>query len=70
MQGVIVTGIRRDRIVWGRLYMEVIEHAGGDIDTMVQETYRPQPISETSGRQIGDQTTAVSGVRAYRADHA
>lgn len=41
MRGVIVVGIERDRIAWGRLYMEAIERDGGDIDTMVQETYRP-----------------------------
>jgi ketosteroid isomerase-like protein len=45
MQGVIVTGIEHSRIVWGRLYMEEIERGGGDIDEMVQETYRP-PTSE------------------------
>ena len=41
MQGVIVAGVQRSRIMWGRLYMETIELGGGDIDEMVQETYRP-----------------------------
>ena len=41
MQGVIVAGIEHSRIVWARLYMESIEHGGGDIDEMVQQTYRP-----------------------------
>jgi ketosteroid isomerase-like protein len=45
MQGAIVAGIERSRIVWARLYMEGIEHGGGDIDEMVQETYRP-PVRE------------------------
>jgi ketosteroid isomerase-like protein len=41
MQGVIVTGVRHNQIAWGRLYMEPIEQGGGNIDEMVQETYRP-----------------------------
>jgi ketosteroid isomerase-like protein len=41
MQGVIVTGTQDGRIAWGRLYMEVIEQGGGDIDEMVRETYGP-----------------------------
>jgi limonene-1,2-epoxide hydrolase len=32
MAGVIVMGIREDRIVWARLYMEPVEQAGQDID--------------------------------------
>ena len=34
-------GIEGERIAWGRLYMEVIEPDGADIDQMVRETYRP-----------------------------
>jgi ketosteroid isomerase-like protein len=41
MQGVIVTGVRNNQIVWGRLYMEPIEDGGANIDEMVQDTYRP-----------------------------
>jgi len=41
MRGVILVGIEDDRIAWGRLYMETVEREGGDIDTMVSETYRP-----------------------------
>jgi hypothetical protein len=41
MQGVTVMGTEGGRIAWGRLYMEVIEQTGGDIDAMVRETYRP-----------------------------
>ena len=44
MQGVIVVGVQSSRIMWGRLYMETIELGGGDIDEMVQETYRPPAI--------------------------
>jgi ketosteroid isomerase-like protein len=41
MRGVIVLGIEGDQIAWGRLYMEVVEVDGADIDQMVQEAYRP-----------------------------
>ena len=41
MQGLTVLGIEEEQIAWGRLYMEPIEQAGGDIDAMVRETYRP-----------------------------
>jgi hypothetical protein len=41
MQGVTVMGIEAEQIAWGRLYMEVVERDGADIDQMVRETYRP-----------------------------
>jgi ketosteroid isomerase-like protein len=41
MRGVIVLGVHRDQIAWGRLYMEPVEQDGVNIDEMVQETYRP-----------------------------
>lgn len=41
MRGVTVLGVSEDRIAWGRLYMEVVEEGGADIDEMVKETYRP-----------------------------
>jgi len=41
MCGVIVLGIEEDRVAWGRLYMDEVEQGGGDIDQMVQESYRP-----------------------------
>lgn len=41
MQGMVVTGVERDRIAWQRLYVEPVEQGGADIDEMVQETYRP-----------------------------
>ena len=45
MQGVTVMGIEGRQVAWGRLYMEVIERDGTDIDQMVRETYRP-PTTE------------------------
>jgi ketosteroid isomerase-like protein len=41
MRGVTVMGVRGEQIAWGRLYMEVSERDGIDIDEMVRETYRP-----------------------------
>ena len=38
-------GIEGERIAWARLYMEVIEQDGADIDQMVRDTYRP-PATE------------------------
>jgi ketosteroid isomerase-like protein len=36
MAGVIVMGIRDDRIAWARLYVEPVEEAGAGIDSAVQ----------------------------------
>ena len=41
MQGVTVMGIDAQHIAWSRLYMEVVEQDGSDIDAMVREAYRP-----------------------------
>ena len=41
MRGVTVMGVDGKHIAWGRLYMEVIDHDGADIDQMVREAYRP-----------------------------
>ena len=41
MHGVIVAGVQHNEITWARLYMEPTEQGGGNIDEMVQETYRP-----------------------------
>ena len=38
-------GIEGEQIAWGRLYMEVIERDGADIDQMVREAYRPPDIT-------------------------
>ena len=43
MRGVTVLGIEGEQIAWGRLYMEVVEQDGADIDQMVRDTYRPPP---------------------------
>ncbi len=45
MRGLTVLGIENERIAWGRLYMEVVEQDGADIDQMVQDAYRP-PATE------------------------
>ena len=41
MRGMTLLAIENDRIAWGRLYMEPVEHDGRDIDEMVRESYRP-----------------------------
>ena len=41
MGGVIVMGLREDKIAWARLYMEPVEQAGADIEGAVRELYRP-----------------------------
>ena len=41
MRGATVMGIEGEQIAWGRLYMEVIEQDGADINQMVREAYRP-----------------------------
>src|SRR6478735_4208016 len=35
MEGVTVMGIESEHIAWGRLYMEMVDQDGGDIDAMV-----------------------------------
>ena len=35
-RGVVVMGIRDDRIAWGRLYAEEVEREGDDIDAVVR----------------------------------
>jgi ketosteroid isomerase-like protein len=40
MRGVTIFGIRDDRIVWGRLYLEDVEDAGQDIGQAVQHMAR------------------------------
>jgi ketosteroid isomerase-like protein len=35
-RGVIITGIRDDRIAWGRLYVDEVEREGADIDAVVR----------------------------------
>ena len=40
MRGVTLFGVRDDRIVWGRLYMEETEMAGVDIDATMRHLTR------------------------------
>ena len=35
-RGVLVMGIREERIAWGRLYAEEVEHEGADIDAVMR----------------------------------
>jgi ketosteroid isomerase-like protein len=35
-RGVLIMGIRDDRIAWGRLYADEVEHEGADIDAVVR----------------------------------
>ena len=35
-RGVLILGIRDDRIAWGRLYVDEVEQEGADIDTTVR----------------------------------
>jgi ketosteroid isomerase-like protein len=35
-RGVLVMGIRDDRIAWGRLYADEVEREGADIDSVVR----------------------------------
>jgi ketosteroid isomerase-like protein len=36
-RGVLIMGIRDDRIAWGRLYVDEVEHDSPDIDVAVQQ---------------------------------
>jgi hypothetical protein len=35
--GVVILGVEEDKVAWGRLYVEEIEAAGGDIDATVSQ---------------------------------
>ena len=41
MRGVIIATIRDDRIAAARLYIEPVEQNGADIDSAVEQLYRP-----------------------------
>jgi hypothetical protein len=41
MRGMTMLGIENERVAWGRLYMEPVDHIDADIDEMVEKTYRP-----------------------------
>jgi hypothetical protein len=36
MAGVIIFGVREDRIAWGRFYLEPVEQTSGDVNAAVQ----------------------------------
>ena len=36
-RGVLIMAVREDRIAWGRLYADEVEHEGADIDTVVRQ---------------------------------
>jgi hypothetical protein len=40
MAGVMIMGIREDRIAWARLYMEPVEQAGQNIDEAMRTITR------------------------------
>jgi ketosteroid isomerase-like protein len=35
-RGVLIMGVRDDRVAWGRLYVDDVEHEGADIDSVVR----------------------------------
>jgi hypothetical protein len=35
-RGVLIMGVREDRVAWGRLYAEEVEREGADIDAVVR----------------------------------
>jgi hypothetical protein len=41
MRGVIINGIREDRIAWARLYLELVEEGGAGIDAAVSRITGP-----------------------------
>ena len=45
MRGVTILVVRDGLVSRGRLYMEPVDGDGGDIDTAVQELYKPPPGS-------------------------
>jgi ketosteroid isomerase-like protein len=47
--GVVILGVKKDKIAWGRLYVEEIEADGGDIDATV---------SEMAGRDVPGESAA------------
>jgi len=47
MRGVTIFTVRDDLIIAGRLYTELVDEAGEDIDAAVQELYRPPAKTST-----------------------
>jgi ketosteroid isomerase-like protein len=46
MRGVVLLTIRDDLIAEGRLYMELVEQGGGDIEASLENLYRPGPSGD------------------------
>jgi steroid delta-isomerase-like uncharacterized protein len=55
LSGVTIFAVRAERIVWGRLYMEMIETGGGDIrEAMGRMTAGQPPSAESSAGGAGE----------------
>jgi steroid delta-isomerase-like uncharacterized protein len=55
MSGVTIFGVRAERIVWGRLYMEMIEAGGAEIREAIERmTAGPPPRAESSAVRAGE----------------
>jgi steroid delta-isomerase-like uncharacterized protein len=55
MSGVTIFGVRAERMVWGRLYMEMIETGGGDIrEALERMTAGPPSSAEGSAVRAGE----------------
>jgi predicted ester cyclase/limonene-1,2-epoxide hydrolase len=54
MSGVTIFGVRAERIVWGRLYMEMIETGGGDIGEAMERMTAPPPNAERPAGRAGE----------------
>jgi ketosteroid isomerase-like protein len=48
MGGVTIFGVRGERVVWGRLYMEIIERGGGGIREAMERMTRGAPSQRPS----------------------
>ena len=57
-------GIEGEHVAWGRLYMEVIEQDGADIDQMVRDAYRPQGPSDDGSRAPSGRRDPMAPTRA------
>ncbi|MDQ4078157.1 MAG: nuclear transport factor 2 family protein [Chloroflexota bacterium] len=57
LRGVTIFGAPEDRLLWGRLYLEPVEHAGAGIDAAVD---RMAGAAARSTRDTGDRGGAAS----------
>jgi steroid delta-isomerase-like uncharacterized protein len=67
MSGVTIFGVRAERIVWGRLYMEMIETGGGDIrEAMERMTAQPSgtETNRVVARRFGEEVWGRGDVQA------